>query len=600
MNIDFSQVNACSRRLRDTLLARRTGGSHWRGCLSPSALSTATAVFALSRLPGGSDKGLIRRGLRWIAENQNADGGWGDTPKSPSNLPATLLSTAALQSVARGAPTQTVQRARSWLNGRLGGLEPAAIAGGVYGAYGRDRSFSVPILTMCAMAGLLGEGRSAWKHVRPLPFELAAVPPRLYRFLRLQVVSYAVPALVAMGQARFYQSPPANPPARLIRRMAGQRTLKILREMQPKRGGFLEAVPLTAFVVMGLEAAGQAHQAAVAKGRGFLEESARADGSWPIDTDLSVWVTTLAVKALCAADGFGEPDRAATAGWLLEKQFCHRCRYTNSPPGGWGWTDLPGSVPDADDTAGAIAALRLLRPADKQTAGAAAAGIEWLANLQNRDGGIPTFCRGWNRLPFDRSAADLTAHFAAAASSWPDLPDGPAAGRIAGAVRRALRYLAAAQCNDGSWVPLWFGCEHAPGMENRVFGTARVLSCLADVAESQSDAHRPMADAAVRYLVSAQNADGGWGPVAGISSSIEETASAVEALARWIRTESSAGPAVCRGTGWLLDACRDPENLQASAIGLYFARLWYYEQLYPLVFSLAALNRVKLGSHLHF
>ena len=34
-----------------------------------------------------------------------------------------------------------------------------------------------------------------------LPFELACLPHRLLRFLRLPVVSYAVPALVAIGQA---------------------------------------------------------------------------------------------------------------------------------------------------------------------------------------------------------------------------------------------------------------------------------------------------------------------------------------------------------------------------------------------------------------
>src|SRR6266568_4695463 len=41
---------------------------------------------------------------------------------------------------------------------------------------------------------------------------------------------------------------------------------------------------------------------------------------------------------------------------------------------------------------------------------AAMAGIHWLLNLQNADGGLPTFCRGWTNLPFDRSAPDLTAH----------------------------------------------------------------------------------------------------------------------------------------------------------------------------------------------
>ena len=31
--------------------------------------------------------------------------------------------------------------------------------------------------------------------------------------------------------------------------------------------------------------------------------------------------------------------------------------------------------------------------------------------------------------------------------------------------------------------------------------------------------------------------------------------------------------------------------LQPSAIGFYFAKLWYYEEMYPVVFTVAALGR---------
>ena len=46
----------------------------------------------------------------------------------------------------------------------------------------------------------------------------------------------------------------------------------------------------------------------------------------------------------------------------------------------------------------------------QNTASAARAGLGWLLDLQNHDGGWPTFCRGWGHLPFDRSGTDLTAH----------------------------------------------------------------------------------------------------------------------------------------------------------------------------------------------
>src|SRR5438046_6015338 len=45
-------------------------------------------------------------------------------------------------------------------------------------------------------------------------------------------------------------------------------------------------------------------------------------------------------------------------------------------------------------------------------------GLAWLQNLQNSDGGWPTFCRGWGKLPFDRSGTDLTAHALRALRAW--------------------------------------------------------------------------------------------------------------------------------------------------------------------------------------
>src|SRR5262249_58268730 len=48
----------------------------------------------------------------------------------------------------------------------------------------------------------------------------------------------------------------------------------------------------------------------------------------------------------------------------------------------------------------------------------ALAGLRWLGELQNRDGGWPTFCRGWGKLPFDRSGSDLTAHALRALRAW--------------------------------------------------------------------------------------------------------------------------------------------------------------------------------------
>lgn len=211
-------------------------------------------------------------------------------------------------------------------------------------------------------------------------------------------------------------------------------------------------------------------------------------------------------------------------------------------------------------------------------------GVGWLLDLQNRDGGWPTFCRGWGALPFDRSGVDLTAHAIRALHAWRGQGDG----RIELAVRRGFDYLARQQRRAGCWVPLWFGNQYDPAEENPVYGTARVLLAYRDL-ERIDD---PAAGRALAWLVSVQRSDGGWGPAGrpeGVSS-VEETAVAVEAL-----LAGSAEPAMQasadKGLRWLVEAVEHDRHRWASPIGFYFARLWYYEELYPPVFSVAALGR---------
>ena len=93
-------------------------------------------------------------------------------------------------------------------------------------------------------------------------------------------------------------------------------------------------------------------------------------------------------------------------------------------------------------------------------------------------------------------------------------------------------------------------------------------------------------------LLAAQNRDGGWGGSAGMESSIEETALALTALAAHSEGISEA---MERGTNWLLKRIESSE-MTASPIGFYFAKLWYFEKLYPLIFTVGALSQVARAS----
>jgi squalene-hopene/tetraprenyl-beta-curcumene cyclase len=417
----------------------------------------------------------------------------------------------------------------------------------------------------------------------------------------------------------------------------------VLEAIQPSSGGFLEAVPLTSFVTLSLASIGQEKHPVTRAGVRFIVDSVRPDGSWPIDSNLSCWVTTLALNALAAAGELPLLERRpGVRSWLIAQQGTSRHPYTSADPGGWGWTHLPGSVPDGDDTPGALLALSHLTeliddqepnpspramvrctigeaPSSNATVNALPRlrdlswearppiwnGLWWLLRLQNIDGGWPTFCRGWGNLPFDRSGTDLTAHTLRAFAAWRTqieadqlyaqvlatvqqrcpfphfpLPD------VSAEIAQGIAFLAKQQRPDGSWVPLWFGNQFVPGDENPTYGTARVLAAYRDLNRMNEEPARR----GVNWLLGAQNADGGWGGAAGVASSIEETALALEVL---LDAGPDAEPGVGRGLAWLIEQVEAGGTKNPTPIGFYFAKLWYFEKLYPIIFTVAALGRAR-------
>ncbi|MEI6539471.1 MAG: squalene--hopene cyclase, partial [Planctomycetota bacterium] len=360
-SMSHADILEASDRVNALLLSKRNEHGWWTGRLSTSALSTATAVMALHQAVAATKdetqeqrwQKLVDGGLKWLAEHQNSDGGWGDTVLSISNISTTMLAHAVFR-VSVAAEWSVVIESSAAYIAKAGGVEA------VIKRYGQDRTFSVPILTHCALAGIV-----EWKNVIPLPFELACVPHRLYAAVRMPVVSYALPALIAIGQVIFKHQGHWNPVMRFIRRKAIAPSLRVLESIQPPHGGFLEATPLTSFVCMSLLGCDLFDHLVTQRCLQFIEASVREDGSWPIDTNLTTWVTTLSVNALGARQGVSSPSDQihtrsadvvplAIRDWLLGQQYRQIHPYTHVAPGGWSWADLPGGVPDADDTPGAM------------------------------------------------------------------------------------------------------------------------------------------------------------------------------------------------------------------------------------------------------
>jgi len=542
----------------------RMANGMWNGKLSSSAISTSVSVFALQRIDSNQYATYIANGVNWLHATMKADGSWGDSVESPSNMTATLLTYVSLYAVGQ-APAQ----AREYLDKQFGGHTEEALINGVLRYYGRDLTFSVPILTMCALAGVI----SSWDKIPTFPFELATLPQKLFRYLNMPVVSYAIPALIAIGICQLKRKGSFIRP---VRQLFIPKAMKVLQHMQPADGGFLEAAPLTAFVSMCLAEGGFREHEATQRCAQFLVDTVRSDGAWPIDTNLSGWVTSLAGKVFCEDDA----QKADLAQIIKRNATTHVHPFTGAMAGGWGWSDLSGSVPDGDDTSAALVALHHLtaKPSD-----AVENGLRWLMWLQNNDGGMPTFCKGWGKLPFDRSTPDITAHAMLAMGLWLPSLQGELRQAVEKSYERMLNWLEST-VEEGGWVPLWFGDQDAADEKAPVYGTATVVDYL--MQSRQTDGKR-LATHQIPFLLNCQNEDGGWGGNKGVRSKVTYTSRVLAALAHFPGQHTEAKQ---RGWDYLYRRYQAGTLYENEPVGLYFSRLWYSEELYNVTFLLHAIK----------
>lgn len=606
--VDPDRLSAAYETARCDLLAETSPAGHWIGQLSSSPLSTAAAITALALVERHAPtiagrvadenrecqlSKLIIVSLRWLARHQNADGGWGDSDKSPSNIAATMMVRAAFALTCVPAENPGIlERADAYI----------AATGGVRGLrrrYGNDSTLTAGILTASALAGLI-----SWRQVPALRFERTACAKRFWRLLRLPVESQATAVLVAIGQARFVHRKPRNPLVRLARRLTIDCSLQSLAAMQPASGGFQESPLPTSFVIIGLAGSGRPDHGVVRAGVDFLLRGVRSDGSWPIETNLAVRNTALAVRSLA---GSGE-DAAEIGGvdWLLACQRRDLQAIGDDATGSWAQTDLPGAAPHVDATSEALLALAVWGDGESSSRAtvhaAAEAGIRWLLARQGADGGWPASFRGLSRWPSNAGACDSTALALRALVAWRRMlaKNQDTAKRSqdfvvtnGSAIERGFRFLHGRQLPLGCWEAFSSGSQSRAGQYNLVVGTAQVLLAFRDANRLDCESVRR----ALKWLEDSMHADGSWGGellcerrAAGGVHRVEETALAAEALLACGQGATQEAAAL-RSLNWLIDAVESNRHQSSAPIGLALAKLSYYEKSYPLALSVATLGQ---------
>ncbi|TWU23804.1 Squalene--hopene cyclase [Bythopirellula polymerisocia] len=630
MHVEREQLADAHSTARQQLLALRNY-DHWTGQLASSPLCTAAAVSALvlaerhvddtpedgSLLKNSWHSGMLVRSelsellsnsLRWLAQKQNEDGGWGDADFGQSTLAATIMVKAAFHLT--GVPAKYADL----LHSADGYIEAQGGIAGLKKQFADDKPFVAAILSVCAMAGNI-----SWRKVPSLPFEWACLPNSCYRLRAIRGFRYSLPLIISVGQAKHHNSPSRNPVAKWIRHQAESSSHNALARVQSCDGSFSASMLYTSFVIACLASQEQADTPIVRRGINFLLGSMRSHGSWAVCPDRDVSNTVLAIQALDwdfneslgSRDGNPTPASEATLSWLLSAQLSDN-HSSLSGEGGWPSSNSPGAMPNSFDTAGALLNLadwrgHWPRSRTAQVTGAALDGIRWLLKRQNRDGGWALAFRGSGKSAWESSSTDVTSQSMLALNAWKKILRQTAASHpliraIERGLLKGLAYLNSNQRPDGCWWPRWSGNELHPQRANPVVGTTQVLRVFNEMQVWQTTT----AQLAVRWLSDVQYPAGGWGAVCvperkrppqskaedseeHLTGSVEETSLAIEALLPFSSRSLSAQKSVEDGLYWLVGAISAVPALDPALVAFYPPKVWYYDPLLNRCLAVRAL-----------
>jgi len=545
--LDTAVDLAVTAAVRGLFAAQRQDGS-WQDTLPSAAVATGSAIIALHFSDLDRSAGLIAKGAAWLRLAQGADGGWGDAMGAPATLNATAIAVAALRITAPRESAEAVRR----------GLELIDLRWGI-GAVGDKDACSLRAVCQqyLAMAGFYDE-----RDVVSIPVELSLLPRRLR-----QKLSFTVPGVMSWGvmQSRRRLSGPLR---RAVRRLAEPRALAYLDAIQRYEGyvgGFEESPLMASIVCLGITRAGVRPEIA-RRCVDYLRRTVRPDGAWSVNRDLEFSASTFVVLGLQDAGLATDPRLGPTLDWIRTCQRREPFPPTGCPAGGWGWS-LPSGWPDTDDTADALIALAgfgLAGFGPDVGDDTVRRGVDWLLDMQNRDGSWGCFCRD-TRLSLDSPCTVMTAHAVTALRTAAALTaDHP---RIASAVR----WFGSVQRTDGSIPCTWYTGQTA--------GTAAVLDALGGLGLAGTGTARRCQD----WLLANQDADGGWG------GTVEETSWALLGL-----LGAGVEPSrLRRGVDWLVDRQR-PDGLWVPAqVGIYFLDLLYSCDHLANGYALQALGRYQ-------
>lgn len=540
-------------RSTDYLYSQQRADGGWTDRLSSSAMPTALAVLAFARASRKTYAREISIGLDWLRENQREDGGWSVADADPpSDISVSAFALAALKVLDPEGSRRSIDRGMAFVDAN----------GGESAVFPNIRTWRELVAITWAMEGLRDVEQQPVQ-----PMEVMLLPTNLRNR-----ASIALPGVIALGIGQSRQLP-AGRARQAVQRIAEQKGLDWLRNAMGTNGGIEECPLMAALIYTGLRVAGEDVGPDIQRGcLEYLLGTQRVDGSWAIDRDLELAVTSYAVLALAeSGDVAAEPRLRRTRDWLLSAQWNGPFEPLKLPAGGWSWA-APSGWPESEDTAVVLTALSMLGLPRRHPAVRKA--LRWLYSMQNKDGSWSEWVRN-SSMVHDGPCTGVTSHVVMAFKEL-GLARGPKS-----PIDRALGYFETTQQADGSLPSLWF--------RDSTHGTAKVLETYSEL----GDVTGPVPTKAREWLLDNQRADGAWpakvvegAPDGGTA---EETGWALYSLLR--AGQSPWDERMVRAAEWLVDHLDDRGTWRQSMVGLYYDQLYYSDDLIAHTYAQRALAR---------
>jgi squalene-hopene/tetraprenyl-beta-curcumene cyclase len=612
---------------RDNLLALQSADGWWKGELETNVTMDAEDLM-LRRFLGILTTQVAQESARWIRSRQLPGGGWPTFHGGPADLSTTLEAYVGLRLAGDPPEAPHMLRAATFVRSQ-GGLAKTRV------------------FTRIWMA-LFGEW--PWDEVPVVPPEMVLAP----RWIPLNVYDFGcwarqtVVALTIVGHFRPVRSlgftidelkvPGARParapllswegtfqrldtalqryqrhPIKTLRNLALRRATEWVVARQEADGGWGGIQPPWVYSIMALHLMGYPmnHPVLVAALEGLETFTVREQTADGVVRRLEacqspVWDTALAVVALADAGlAAGHPAMRKAGEWLVNEEVTYpgdwRVRRPNLEPGGWAFEFANDIYPDVDDTAEVVLALqRLLHtglddadpPLAGRVRGALERAVNWSVGMRSANG-------AWGAFDADNVQKLATK---IPFCDFGEVIDPPSADVTAHMVEM-LADLGRADHPVTQRAVRWLLDNQEPGGSwfgrwgvNHIYGTGAVVPALIEAGVA---ADHPAIRAAVRWLVAHQRPDGGWGE--DLRSYREEawvgrgepTASQTGWALLALLAADPTNEAVDRGVRWLCETQRpDGSWDEPYYTGTGFP--WDFSinyHLYRLVFPLTALGR---------